>query len=333
MATRRTFDATTLDYLANLCHNCTACYHACQYKPPHELNINVPAVFTDLRAQSYARFAWPAGAAKLFHHNSLVVSVATVVAVGAAIACALVLLSPGVLTGPHTEPGAFYAVISHQVMVGIAGTTFGFGLFATGMGAFRFCRANGLNREVMLRPNNWLSAFKAAATLQHLGGGHGEGCNTDSDAFSNARRIFHHLTMWGFLLCFAATCAGTAYEYFLGRLSPFPFFTVPVLLGTVGGIGLLIGPIGLIGIKLRSDAVAMPRHSSGMDYAFLILLFVVSLTGMALLIFRESAAMPWLLIIHLGFVLAFFLTLPYSKFVHGIYRLLALLRYAEESRS
>ena len=28
--------------LANLCHNCGACLHACQYAPPHEFAVNVP---------------------------------------------------------------------------------------------------------------------------------------------------------------------------------------------------------------------------------------------------------------------------------------------------
>jgi len=330
MAARRTFDATTLDYLANLCHNCTACYHACQYKPPHELDINVPAAFTALRAQSYAKYAWPQSVSRLFHHNALIVSATTVFALGAVIACALALLSTDTLTTPRTGPGAFYAVISHEAMVGVAAATFGFGVFAIFMSAVQFCRANALNSAVLLSSDNWLSALKAAASLEHLGGGHGEGCNTDSDAFSNARRIFHQFTMWGFLLCFAATCAGTFYEYVLGRLSPFPLLSFPVVLGTLGGVGLVVGPVGLLALKRRSDAIAMPRHSSGMDYAFLILLLLISLTGLALLALRESAAMPWLLVIHLGFVLAFFLTLPYSKFVHGVYRLLALVRYAQE---
>ena len=37
-----------------------------------------------------------------------------------------------------------------------------------------------------------------------------------------------------------------------------------------------------------------------------------------------------LLVVHLGVVLALFLTLPYGKFVHGLYRLLALIRYHRE---
>ena len=42
--------------------------------------------------------------------------------------------------------------------------------------------------------------------------------------------------------------------------------------------------------------------------------------------------MSALLIVHLGAVLALFVTLPYGKFVHGIYRTAALINYAMESR-
>ena len=38
--------------------------------------------------------------------------------------------------------------------------------------------------------------------------------------------------------------------------------------------------------------------------------------------------MGMLLAVHLGFILALFLLLPYSKLVHGVYRTAALLRAA-----
>ena len=40
-----------------------------------------------------------------------------------------------------------------------------------------------------------------------------------------------------------------------------------------------------------------------------------------------------LLALHLGVVLGLFLSLPYGKFVHGLYRFLALVKYASERRS
>jgi citrate/tricarballylate utilization protein len=40
-----------------------------------------------------------------------------------------------------------------------------------------------------------------------------------------------------------------------------------------------------------------------------------------------------LLIVHLAVVMTMFATLPYGKFVHGLYRVAALTQYARECRS
>ncbi len=62
------------------------------------------------------------------------------------------------------------------------------------------------------------------------------------------------------------------------------------------------------------------------------MLLLTSATGLLLLVARHTGSMPVLLFIHLGFVLGLFVTLPYGKFVHGIYRTAALLKYASEER-
>ncbi len=102
------------------------------------------------------------------------------------------------------------------------------------------------------------------------------------------------------------------------------------MLGTLGGIGLLIGPLGLLAEKSKRDPVLVDATRRGMDTAFIVMLFLTSLTGMALLLWRETAAMGPLLALHLGVVFALFITMPYGKFVHGIYRFVALVRYARE---
>ena len=66
--------------------------------------------------------------------------------------------------------------------------------------------------------------------------------------------------------------------------------------------------------------------------AFLVLLGLVSLSGLLLLALRETAAMGALLAVHLGTVMALFLTLPYGKFVHAVYRFTALVRYHVERK-
>jgi citrate/tricarballylate utilization protein len=70
-----------------------------------------------------------------------------------------------------------------------------------------------------------------------------------------------------------------------------------------------------------------------MDVAFLVMLFATGLSGMALLLFRETPAMGILLALHLGVVFSLFVTMPYGKFVHGLYRFAALVRYAQENRT
>ncbi len=332
--TRRTqFDPASLDFLANLCHNCNACYHACQYKPPHEFKVNVPEVLASVRIESYEKYAWPQSIACAFTRNGLVLSLATAVTLALVLGLALSLINADVMFAQNTAPGAFYTVISHGLMNLVAGGTFGFSLLALWIGGARYWREAGLSWREFCRPANLIHAFLAAATLRHLGGGHGQGCNTADESFSNQRRYYHQFTMWGFLLCFAATCVVTVYEYGFGWISPFPFFSMPVMLGTAGGIGLLVGPVGLFWLKLKSDPIPMLARAYGMDYAFLALLFLISLTGLSLLALRDTAAMGMLLAIHLGFVLALFIVLPYSKFVHSIYRFAALVQSAHESNS
>ncbi len=59
-------------------------------------------------------------------------------------------------------------------------------------------------------------------------------------------------------------------------------------------------------------------------------LLLTSATGLLLVGLRETAAMGALLALHLGAVLALFLTTPYGKFAHAVYRAAALLRFAIE---
>ena len=118
----------------------------------------------------------------------------------------------------------------------------------------------------------------------------------------------------------------------LGQPAPYPVTSLPVLLGTLGGIGLLAGPAGLLWLNLRRNPAHGDPAQRPMDRAFIVLLFATSLTGLALLAWRDSPAMGLLLAVHLGTVMALFLTLPYGKFAHAVYRCAALLKWAIERR-
>ena len=327
MERRRAFSDGDLGHLANLCHNCKGCWHACQYAPPHVFGVNLPVTFAELRVETWEEHAWPRSLARLFRRNGFWVSLATALSLAIVLILSMLLTAPGVFTGVHRGAGAFYAVIPYWVMVGLGSLTFGFAVLAMVMGARNYWRASG-GGPVHLADVG--AALKAAATTRHLAGA-GTGCNDVDERFSMGRRHFHLATMWGFLLCFASTSVATVMDHLLGWHAPYSWYSLPVVLGTAGGVGLAAGTAGLFWLKIRADQAPTVVRHYGMEHAFLALLFFTAVTGLALLFFRHTSAMGGLLAVHLGFVLALFLALPFSKMVHGVYRLLALVREASEA--
>src|SRR6202023_2700385 len=71
MEMRRSFSDGDLNYLANLCHACGACYTDCQFSPPHEFNVNVPKTLAVARADSWVAYAWPRACYARMPHNAM----------------------------------------------------------------------------------------------------------------------------------------------------------------------------------------------------------------------------------------------------------------------
>lgn len=328
MTRRLEFGKADVNYLANLCHNCGACYHACQYAPPHEFAVNVPKAMAKVRLETYSEYAFPAAFGALYRRNGLTLSVA--LAVGLALFLWLGTAMHGGLSG-DIAPANFYAIFPHNLLAAMFGVVFLFAILALGVGVTRFWRDVTAGTAHASTPAV-AEAAKNALTLKYLDGGHGEGCNESNDAFTLARRRFHHLTFYGFMLCFAATVVATFEHYFLGLEAPYAFLSAPVLLGTLGGLGLIFGPAGLLWLNLKRHPEQGDARQRPMDRGFIALLLLVSASGLALLAWRTTSAMPSLLAIHLGIVIALFATLPYGKFAHGIFRSAALLKSSIEKR-
>jgi citrate/tricarballylate utilization protein len=346
MTRRLEFAKADVHYLSNLCHNCSACLHACQYAPPHEFAVNVPKAMSEVRLQTYHDYAWPPAMGALYHKAGLTVALS--LAFGLALFLVLAVAMSGSLV--H-EPlaGNFYAIFPHNFLAAVFGVVFTFVVIALGMGARRFWReVSPANEEPAYKGHGkggakgpTVASVRGAAAaeatgnvlgLTYLGGGHGEGCNNESDRFTLWRRRFHQFTMYGFGLCFAATSVATLYHYLLQWEAPYSLTSLPVVLGTLGGIGLLVGPVGLLWLNLRRDPNQGDARQRPMDRGFIALLLLTSATGLALLALRDTGQMALWLAIHLGMVMALFLTLPYGKFAHGVYRSAALLKYAIEKR-
>lgn len=332
MEMRRAFSDGDLNYLANLCHSCGACYVDCQFSPPHEFNVNVPKTLAVARAESYAAYAWPQALSGAFARNGLVISVIAALSMAAFILGFAALNDHSVLFGVHTGPGAFYKLMPHNTMAALFSAVFLYAILALVMSVRAFWRDIGPAVGGRADGGSIFQAVRDAGELRYLHGG-GVGCYNEDDKPTDRRKLYHHLTFYGFLLCFAATSVATLYHYLFGREAPYPWWDLPVVLGTLGGIGLIIGPIGLFAAKMRRDPALLDENRYGMDVGFIAMLFLTGLTGMLLLVLRETAAMGPLLALHLGAVFALFITMPYGKFVHGIYRFVALVRYAQERRT
>ena len=319
MEHRPDFAAPDLHYLANLCHNCAECYYACQYAPPHAFAVNVPQVLAEIRLDSYRHYARPRF---LFQDGARL----ALITLAISLAAGLVQLVAGV--GQALPPAnSFYSVIPHWLMVAIFGVVSLLVLAALAAGVAQVPSLPRLTSRPVLE-----RVLRSILSLEYLSSG-GAGCTYPGARHSQARRWFHHCTFYGFFLCFASTTVAAFYHYVLALRAPYPYLSLPVVLGTLGGAGLLIGPSGLYWLKGRRDEAIADPAQDDLDLTFLALLFGTSFTGLLLLALRQSPLMGVLLVIHLATVLALFVTLPYGKFVHGVYRAAALWRYAADSDS
>jgi citrate/tricarballylate utilization protein len=331
MTRRLEFGKADVHFLANLCHNCGACLHACQYAPPHEFAVNVPQAMARVRLQTYGDYAWPPGLGALYRRNGAALAFALALSLAGFLALGIAV-NHGTLWG-SVPGGNFYRLFPHNLLVALFAPVFLFVVLALGMGIARFLR------QVTPATSGAAAGAPAAAAaagdvlrLRYLDGGHGSGCNEADDAFTLARRRAHHLTFYGFLLCFAATSVATVYHYVFGWVAPYDLPSLPKLLGAAGGLSLVVGTSWLWHLNRRRHALHGDAAQKPMDLGFIALLFLTSASGIALWVARGSAALPLLLCLHLGTVMALFATLPYGKFAHAGFRAAALLRYNVEKR-
>ncbi len=321
MTRRLEFHAADTHFLAHLCHNCGACLHACQYAPPHAFGLNLPQAMATLRGQTYAHYAWPAAWGRLYQRSGVTLALALVASLGLLLALAL------------GASGGAQSVLAHGALVALFAPVFVAVVLALGLSVRSFWRTiTPATSGAPVTPDAAREATRDTLTLRYLGGGHGEGCNNQDDAWTLWRRRAHHLTFYGFALCFAATAVATMYHYLLGWGAPYDWPSLPKLLGTLGGASLLAGTVGLFMLNLQRHPLHGDAAQKPMDRGFMALLVLTSASGFAAWLSRGTHLLPWALGVHLGAVMALFITLPYGKFVHGLYRVAALLRHAVEKR-
>ncbi len=326
---RKRFTPSDVVYLANLCHDCRACFYACMYAPPHEFGVNIPKALAEVRERTYAEYAMPRIISNLAQRNAWLLVIATLVSL--AFFGLVAMLSPTGLFSVRQGPGAFYAVIPYAVMLVPAMLVSLYAIWVMLSGAVLFAREIGREQLLVVSWRPMLAAAGEAFGLRYLRGGTAGGCYSPSERTSNSRLVLHMLVFYGFLSAFVATIAAGIMQDVLGFLPPYSLLSVPVILGTLGGIGIIVGATGLLVLKWRSDRAPADGRTLNLDWLFLLSLNVVALTGMLLLVLRETPLMGLLLVVHLATVLALYVSAPYGKFAHFLYRYAALVQNRLES--
>jgi citrate/tricarballylate utilization protein len=321
---RNVLAAGDVSQLANLCHDCRACFDACMYSPPHEFGVDLPKALSAVRVADYQRHVWPPRVPRAFSGWSGVI-LGGLSSVAVVLALAVVHVGWSGLIRSNGNAASPYQLLPYPVLVTLMAVAALYSVVVMALAARGYWRSiDAAPRRVTVRAIAQATWY--AATLRYLRGGGVECYYPEDDKPSAGRRRLHAVVAYGFGLCLVSTVAA-AVEQDIARIDPpYPWLSVPVLSGTIGGIGLVIGCIGLLGLKARSSLVTSFAQMTIKDYGLLVSLAFLALSGLAVLLTRDTAAFGIVLLVHLAAVVEAFAMAPYSKFIHVVFRFSALVR-------
>jgi len=139
----------------------------------------------------------------------------------------------------------------------------------------------------------------------------------------------HAATMWGFLGLLLATSLNFLLDVL--KIKPTGAF-VPIwyptrLIGTLSGILFMYG-VSILLYKRIFSVDKAHSYSRPSDWIFLILLWLSGTTGFIIEIALYLPGAPmwgyWMFIVHVAVSMVLLLLIPFTKFAHAIYRIVAL---------
>jgi quinone-modifying oxidoreductase subunit QmoC len=139
------------------------------------------------------------------------------------------------------------------------------------------------------------------------------------------RRWGHLLLFWGFIGAAVTSGLLVLGIYVLGDPIPYPQWHPFKILGNLSAVALVVGGIMLMASRFGSHRPVI--GTTAFDAFFILVVAGVILTGVITEVVRLAempAAAFVIYLLHLGVVTTLFLTFPYSKFAHMVYRTLAL---------
>jgi len=131
----------------------------------------------------------------------------------------------------------------------------------------------------------------------------------------------HRYVLWAFVVLFVVTNIVFIGADFLGFHTPWPLWNPVKIFANLGAVILIYGSIMLIQNRKAREAEGYMRGAYN-DWFLLYLILFVGLTGLGAEILRllNLKLAYFVYIAHLACVFVLFLSLPFSKFAHLLYR-------------
>jgi quinone-modifying oxidoreductase subunit QmoC len=291
-----------------LCHQCGDCTEHC----PRDARPG--DVVQSLRSQAIQTLAYPAMIGRLVGNVRrtwpLLLAVPWLFW--------LVLWGAGVIALPAEDHiHAYEDFVPHGVIYAVFFPVAGWVTLAAAVGGVRFWKKMGEGTD---RKGSFLAALWPVV-LDILGHKSFGSCEKVS-----SRRWAHLALFWGFVG--AAVTSGLLIWaiYVAGAEMPLPLGNPIKLLGNLSAVLLVVGGVLLFVSRFKTHRSLI--NTSAFDLFFLGVVALVIATGVIVEAARfvlSAEAAGFLYTVHLGVVLTLFLTFPYSKFAHMLYRTLALV--------
>ena len=298
-------------YFSSLCHDCGQCFTVCPFTEPHEYALNIPKVLGSVRLDSYSANIWPGFLNRLIEYPSVFTSI--ILALSMTSMFLFVLITKGTLTGRFTFPQVVSPFDYRLATLSI----YAFVLVLWIIEGHRYWSEINHGYKQKTGLSAILGGLSDAFGHENFKGG-GAGCTYPDSKIRNFRLIFHPMVLFGFLIALVSISFYPAF----GLL-----FRMVYLLGSAM---MFFGSAGLMYGRTRSDRTGENPEMRKIDLPFTILLNLGGLTGIILVVFYGSGFDWSVFLIHDALIFTLFLLAPFGKFIHPVFRILALIKNRTE---
>ena len=305
------FSNSNIQQLSNLCHDCRECFTVCPFTEPHEFNLNIPKLLTEVRYKSYEDNIKPEFMKKLFNkqHTLWGITLATTLI----FSIAIVFINLGYnMFKPITLSNMGRIIPNFEFKL------FSFLLYAYVIimwfyEGYSYFHGISVDNNKTAR-SGILKAIYDALSHKYFKGG-GAGCTYPDDGSSLYRLLFHPMVFFGFIIDLITILFYSDFNIILIAI-----YIAGAILMFVGSTALLVGKY-----MSRNNKSGMKPDMFG--YNFTVALLITGLTGILFLFLSGTLLFPIIFALHIAFISCILLLAPYSKFLHPVFRFLSLVKY------